>query len=104
MGRDEQPKTLTSSYNLEIKWKGDSKGVGVTSNDGVSFTTEADEATVHATEGVKMTRTSKPLICHICGKNHYTNRYPDREDRTQGKRQLKRRIPQEWKPPPKNHQ
>ena len=104
MGRDEHPKTLTSSYDLAINWKGDSKGVGVTPNDSVSFTTEADEVDVHSTEGVKMTRTSKPIICHICGKNHYTNRYPDREDRTQEKRQLKWRILQERKPPQQKHQ
>ena len=70
MGRDEYPKTLTSAYNLTINWKGDSKGIGVTPNDGVAFNTKADEVDVHVTNGVKMSRTSKPVICHICGKNH----------------------------------
>ena len=62
MGRDEYPKTLTYAYDLEIKWKGEIKGVGVTPNDSVAFTTEADEADVHATDGAKMTRTGKPVI------------------------------------------
>ena len=74
MGHDEYPKTMTYAYDLSINWKSDSKGVGVTPNDGVDFTTEADEADVHATDGVKMTQTVKPVICHICGKNHYANR------------------------------
>ena len=85
MGRNEYPKTLTSAYDLAMNWKGDSKGVGMASNDGVSFTTEADEADIHATDGVKMTRTGKPVICHIWGKNHYTNRCPYRENGTQKK-------------------
>ena len=71
---NEYPKTLTSAYDLEINWQGDTKGVGVTSNDGVAFTTESEEADVHATDGVKMTQTGKPVICHICDKNHYSNR------------------------------
>ena len=51
MGRDECPKTLTSVYDLTINWKGDRKGIGVTPNDGVAFTTEAEEADVYATDG-----------------------------------------------------
>ena len=78
MGRDEYPKTLTSAYNLTINWKGDTKGVDVALNDGVAFTTKSEEVNVHATDRVKMTRTGKPVICHICGKNHYANRCPDR--------------------------
>ena len=58
----------------------------MTPNYGIAFTTKADEADVHATDGVKMTRTAKLVICHICGKNHYANRCPDREDGTQGKK------------------
>ena len=54
----------------------------MTPNDGVAFTTESEEADIHATDAVKMTRMGKPLICHICGKNHYADRCPDREDRT----------------------
>ena len=42
MGRDEYPKTFTSAYDLEINWEGDTKGVGVTPNDGVAFTTESE--------------------------------------------------------------
>ena len=71
MGRDEYPKTLKSTYNLAINWKGDTKGVGVTPNDGVSFTTESERAEIHAK--VKMTQTGKPVICHICGKNYATH-------------------------------
>ena len=78
MGRDKYPKTLVYAYDLAINWKGDTKDVGVTPNDGVAFTTESDETDVHATDRVKMTRTCKPVICHICGKNHYANRCPDR--------------------------
>ena len=74
MGRDEKPKTLTSAYGLAINWKGDIKGVGVAQNDGVAFTTESEEADVHATDRVKMMQTVKPVIFHICGKNHYANR------------------------------
>ena len=48
MGHNEYPKTLTSTYELAINWKGDSKGFGVTPNDGVAFTTMADEVDVHA--------------------------------------------------------
>ena len=58
----------------------------MTPNDGVAFTTESEEADIHATEGVKMTRTVKLLICHICGKNHYANRCLDREDGATGKK------------------
>ena len=82
MGRDEHPKTLTSAYDLETNWKRDTKGVGVTPNDGVAFTAEVEEAGVHATDGVKMLRIGKSVICHICGNNHYTNRFPDRGDCT----------------------
>ena len=86
MGREEYLKTLTSAYDLEINWKGDTKGVGVTSNDGTAFTTESEEADVHAKDGMKMKQTENPVICHICDKNHYTNRCTDREDGTTGKK------------------
>ena len=77
---------MTSAYDLAINWKGDTKGVDVALNDGVAFTTKSEEVNVHATDGVKMTRTGKPVICHICGKNHYANRCPDREYGTPGKK------------------
>ena len=54
------------------------KGTGVTPNEGVAFTTKSEEAEIHATDGMKLTQTGKPVICHICGKNHYTNRFLDR--------------------------
>ena len=79
MGRDEYSKTFTAAYDLEINWKGDTKGTGVMPNDGVAFTTKSEEADVHATDGMKLTRMRKPVICHICGKNHYANRCPYRE-------------------------
>ena len=65
---------------MAINWKGDTKGYRVTPNDGVAFTTESEEAYVHATDRMNVTRSSKPFICHICGNNHYTNRFPDREE------------------------
>ena len=77
---------MTSAYGLLIKWKGDTKVFGKTPNDVVAYTTESEEADVHSTDGVKMTRTVKPVICHICGKNHYANRCPGREDGTPGKK------------------
>ena len=85
MGCEKYPKTLTSAYDLEINWKGYTKGVGVTPNDGVDFTTKSEEAEIHATNRVKMTRTCKPVICHICGKNHYANMCTEREDSKPGK-------------------
>ena len=74
MGCNEYPKTFTSAYYMTINWKEVTKGVGVTPNDGVAFTSESEEADVHTTDGVNITRTGKPVICHICGKNHYANR------------------------------
>ena len=49
-------------------------------NDGVDFITKSEEAGVHATDGMELTRTVKPVICHICGNNHYANRCSDREE------------------------
>ena len=69
---------LKDDYDLTINWKGDTKGIGMTPNYGVAFTNESEEANKHATYGVKIMRTGKPVICHICGKNHYANRCPDR--------------------------
>ena len=83
---DEYTKTLTYVYDLAINWKGGTKGVGVTPNYGMAFITKSEEADVHTTDGVKMTQTGKPVICHICGNNHYSNRCPDREDGTPGKK------------------
>ena len=77
---NEYPQTLKAAYELAIKWKGETKEPSVTPNGGVAFTTESEEADVHATDRMKMTRSGKPVICHIFGKNHYTNRCPDREE------------------------
>ena len=52
----------------------------------IDFTNNPEEADVHATERMKMTRSGKPVICHICGKNHYENMLPDREENAQGKK------------------
>ena len=49
-------------------------------NDGIAFIRDSEEADIHATNGMKMTKLGKPLICHICGSNHYVNRCPKRED------------------------
>ena len=70
MGRDKYPKTLTAAYDLEISWKGDTKGPGVTPNDVVAFTAESEESDVHATDGMKMTWLGNPVIFHICGNYH----------------------------------
>ena len=80
MGRDEHPKTLTAAYDLAINWKGDTKGTGVTPDNGAAFTTELEDADVNATDGMKLLRMGKPVICHICGKNHYAKRCPYREE------------------------
>ena len=82
------------AYDLVINWEGDTKGVRVTPNDSVAFRTESEEAYVHTTDGVKMTRTGKPVICHICGKNHYTNKARTDNTAHQEKRQIRPRIPQ----------
>ena len=74
MGRGEYPKTLTSAYDLEINWKGDTKGASVTPNNVVAFTAKSEESDVHVTDVMKLTRTGKLVIYHICGKNHYANR------------------------------
>ena len=71
---------MTAAYDLAINWKGDTKGYRVTPNDGVAFTTDSEEAYVHSTDRMNVTRSSKPFLCHICGNNHYTNRFPDREE------------------------
>ena len=74
MEQYEYPKTFTALYDLEIKWKGDTKETGMTPNYGVAFTTKLEGAYVHTTDGMKLMQTSKPVICHICGKNNYANR------------------------------
>ena len=79
MGRNEYPKTLTAPYYLVINYKGYTKGPSLTLNDGVAFTTKIEESDVHATYGMKMTRSGKSFICHIWGKNHYVNMCPDRD-------------------------
>ena len=79
-GRDEYPNTLIAAYDSDINWKGYTKGASVTPNNGVAFTADSEEVYVHATDGMKLTRTGKPVICHIYGKNRYTNRCPDREE------------------------
>ena len=58
----------------------------MTPNYSIAFTTESEVADVLSTDGKKLTRTGKPVICHICGKNLYTNRFPDREEITPGKK------------------
>ena len=58
----------------------------MTPNDGVAFTTESEELGVNATDGMQITQTGKPVICHICGKNQYDNRCPDKEYSTPEKK------------------
>ena len=104
MGRDKYPKTLTAAYDLAVKLKGDTKGTSVAPKYGVAFATESEEADVHATNGIKMTRSRKSVICHVCGKNHYANKCPYREESTTKKNHRRLRTPPRRKLPPKNHQ
>ena len=76
----------------------------MTPNDSVAFTTESEELDVQATDRVKMTRTGKPVICHICGNNHYANRCPDREDGTPGKKSDKAKDNSRKESPQLRHQ
>ena len=71
---------------MTINWKRDTRGTNVTPNDAVAFATESEEVDEQITYGVKMTQTGKPVICHICGKNHYANRFLEREESTPGKK------------------
>ena len=80
MGHNKYPKMLTSAYNLAINWKGGGKGLSVTPNDGVAFTIDSKEANLQVTDGMKMTWSGNPFICHICGKNNYAERCPYREE------------------------
>ena len=74
----------------------------MTPNYGVAFATEVEEADVHATYGTKLTQTGKPVICHVCGKNHYAKRCRDREQSTPGKKADKaEEIPKKEIPPTK---
>ena len=86
MGHNEYPKILTAAYDLAINWKVYTKGSSVASKDDVAFTTESEEADVHATDGMNMAQSGDPVICHVCGKNQYANRFPDREDSTSEKK------------------
>ena len=58
-------------------------------DNGVDFDTEFEEADVHTTNGMKMTRSGKPMICDICGKNHYTNMCPYMEEGSPNKKSYK---------------
>ena len=62
MGGNKYPKTLTDSYDLEINWRGGTKGTRVTPNGGVAFTTKSKEADLHATDVTYITQTGKPVI------------------------------------------
>ena len=55
VGCDKYLKMLTASYNLEINWKGYTKGSSMAPNDGMALTIILEEADVHATNGMKMT-------------------------------------------------
>ena len=55
MGREEYPNMLTAANDLAINWNGGTKETAVTLNDVVAFTTESEEADVHATDGMNMT-------------------------------------------------
>ena len=80
MRQKKYSKTLTAAYYFAINWKGYMKGAKVTPKEGVAFSTEYEEADVNTTNGMKLTRSVKPLICHICGNNHNSNKFRDREE------------------------
>ena len=75
---DKYPNTLMVAYDLSINWKGDKKLPSMAPNEGVSFTTESEEVDVHTTNGMKIIRSGKPVVCHVCSKNHYSNKLPYR--------------------------
>ena len=99
MGRNNYPKTLTVPYDLAVNWEGYTKGSSVSPNDGLVFTTESEEVEVHATNGINITQSGKPVVCHICINNHYVNRCPDREDSASKKKQKRLRTPSRRKAP-----
>ena len=100
MGREKYPKTLTAAVDLEINWKGDRKGSRVAPNYGMDFVTESQEADLHATNRMKITRSGNPVICHVCSNNHYANMCPDREQSASKKSQKSLRTPARMKVSP----
>ena len=103
MGCDAYPKTLTAAYYLAINWKGDTEGPSVAPNDGVVFTAELEEVDADSTDVVKMKMSGKPVVCHMCGKNHYANKCPDREESVTKKNKRRLKTSPRFKVPPKNH-
>ena len=45
-----------------------------------AFATESEEVDVHATNGIKMTRSRKSRIFHVCGRKQYANKCLYREE------------------------
>ena len=77
MGRYDYPKTLTNVYDLAIKWKGDTVSVAIPPNYGMAFVSDNRRQSndVHAVDGsLALTRSEKPVECHICGMNKYANK------------------------------
>ena len=64
-GHNEYPKTLMVAYDLAINYKGDAKGPNMAPNNSVAFGTESEEADIHAIDGMKITSSGKPVICHL---------------------------------------
>ena len=100
-GRDKYPKMLTTSYDLKINWKGNTKETSVETNNNIAFTMELEEADVHAINGMNMTQSGKSVICHICGRNHFTNRCPDMEESATKRQKILRTTPRRKSSPHK---
>ena len=80
MGCYDYPKDLTSAYDLDINWKGNTAYVAVPPNYWVAFLTDdrVQDGNVHATYlSVILTRARKPVECHICQMSHYSSRFSD---------------------------
>ena len=89
MGHNNYPKTLTAAYGLAINWKGYTKGIILVPNNSIASTKESEEADVYATNGMKITKSGNPMVCHVCGKNQYANKCPDREESVPEKKSKK---------------
>eukprot|EP00957_Ditylum_brightwellii_P119355 9105599-Ditylum_brightwellii.AAC.1 len=90
-GDGRYPTTLVAAHKLLVNWQHDSRHLSrpSASNDGVAFTTDAEEEIDKATQGESDTaltndgrvldRNSNEVRCFICGKKHYANKCPDRD-------------------------
>ena len=75
---------------MKITWEGDIVSIAIPPDGLVAFVTDhrCKDGDVHSTDGsVILTRSGRPVECHICRINNYANKCPDREySETQGKK------------------